>query len=51
MTEFAVTLDKPSTDAFRLPRFVICMGKGTGDPRGTGAYLEELARNVGQILG
>jgi hypothetical protein len=51
MTEFAVTLDEPSADAFWLPRFIVCVGEGTRDPCGTGAYLEELARYMGEILG
>ena len=46
MTKFAVTLDKPSTDAFCLPGFIACVGEGTRDPRGTGAYLEEFARHM-----
>jgi hypothetical protein len=50
MTKFAVTLDEPSADALRLPGFIICMGERTRDPCGTGAYLEELARDMGEIL-
>jgi hypothetical protein len=47
MTKFAVTLDEPSADAFWLSGFVKCVGKGTRDPRGTGAHLEEFAGNMG----
>jgi hypothetical protein len=51
MTKFAVALNEPSADAFGLPGFIICVGEGTRDPCGTGAYLEELARHMREILG
>jgi hypothetical protein len=47
MAKLAVTLDEPSANSFWLPRLVVCVGKGTRDPRGTGANFEELARYVG----
>ncbi len=51
MTEFAGTLDEPSADAFRLSGLIICVGEGARDSCSTGAYLEEFARYVGEILG
>ena len=51
MTKFAVTLDEPSADAFRLPGLIIHVGEGTRDPCSTGAHLEEFARYMGEVLG
>jgi hypothetical protein len=47
MSKLAVTLDKPSTDAFWLPGLVVCVGKRARDPGGTGADLEEFAGDMG----
>ncbi len=46
MAKFAVPLDEPGADTFRLTGFVARMGKGTRHPGGAGANLKKLARDV-----